>query len=100
MVFSVKGLIYTAAGAGIGLIFYLLLKSFGLNYIGLALVAIFGLIGFAIGTFKVPEASAFAFTQKVGGENIDDVIRRAIKFKLNKNKIYVYEIKEETKDEQ
>ena len=32
-------------------------------------------------------------------ENIDEVILRAIKFKLNKNKIYVYDIKEETKDE-
>lgn len=100
MVFSVKGLIYTAVGAGIGLIFYLLLRSFGLNYLGFALILIFGAIGFAIGTFKVPQTTAFGFTQKVGGENLDDVIRRAIKFRLNKNKIYVYEIKEETKDEQ
>lgn len=100
MIFSVKALIYTAIGALIGLIFYLLLKSVGLNYLGFAIMVILGAIGFGIATLKVPQTNAFSFTQKVGGENIDDVIKRAIKFKLNKNKIYVYEIKGETKDEQ
>lgn len=100
MVFSVKGLIYTAIGAGIGLLFYFLLSMFNLTYVGFAFILFFGLIGFIIGTFKVPETTAFKFTQKVGGENIDNVILRAIKFKLNKNKIYVYGIEEDTKDEQ
>ena len=62
------------------------------------LIAVFALIGFAIGTFKVPNIGAFAFTKKVGGEPIDQVILRAIKFKKSNNKIYVYD-KEETKDE-
>ena len=99
MVFSVKALIYTAIGAGIGLLFYFLLSMFNLRYIGFGIILFLGLIGFVIGTFKVPETTAFGFTQKVGGENIDDVIKRAIKFKMNKNKIYVYETEEETKDE-
>lgn len=62
------------------------------------IIAIFALIGFAIGTFKVPDVGAFSFTKKVGGEAIDDVIIRAIKFKKANNRIYVYD-KEETKDE-
>jgi len=100
MVFSVKALICSAIGAGIGLLFYFILSMFNLTYVGLGFILFFGLIGFAIGTFKVPETTAFKFTQKVGGENIDDVIMRAIKFKMNKNKIYVYGLEEETKDEQ
>lgn len=100
MVFSVKALICTSIGGGIGLLFYFLLNMFGLTYWGYGAVILFGFIGFIIGTFKIPETTAFKFTQKVGGENIDDVIMRAIKFKLNKRKIYLYGIEEETKDEQ
>ena len=48
-------------------------------------------IGFAIGTLKVPETNAFEITKKTGGENIDDVIKRAIRFKMNRNRIYVYD---------
>lgn len=98
MVFSVKGLIYTSIGAVIGLLFYLIFSAIGLNTVGLIVIGLFGLIGFAIGTFKVPDTNNFEFTRKTGGENIDDVIKRAIKFKTNKGKIYVYK-EEETKDE-
>ena len=98
MVFSVKALIYTAIGAGIGLLFYFLLSMFNLRYIGFGIILFLGLIGFVIGTFKVPETTAFVFTQKVGGENIDDVIKRAFKFYRNRRRIYIYK-EEETKDE-
>lgn len=53
---------------------------------------LFSLIGFAIGTLKVPETNAFEITKKTGGENIDDVIKRAIKFKMNNKKVYIYDI--------
>ena len=49
--------------------------------------------------FRVPDIGAFAFTKKVGGETIDDIIMRAIKFKNKKGRIYVYEDEEVTKDE-
>ena len=62
----------------------------GLTMIGIIIVAVFALIGFAIGTLKVPEVSKFEFSKKTGGENIDDVIRRAIKFKTSGKKVYVY----------
>lgn len=97
-IFTGKSMIYTAIGAAIGFVFNLIISAFGVKLVGLIVIALFALIGFAIGTFKVPDIGAFAFTKKVGGEAIDDVILRAIKFKKNKNRIYVYD-KEETKDE-
>ncbi len=98
-VFSTKALIYTCVGAGIGLIFYFILKLMGFAMVGLIITLILGLIGFAIGTLKVPESTAFKFTKMTGGENIDDVILRWIKFKKNGNKIYIYKEEEDTKDE-
>lgn len=97
-IFSTKALMYTAVGVGIGLIFYFICSLFGARIVGIIITAIFGVIGFAIGTFKVPNSRKFQITEKTGGENIDDVIKRYIKFKKKKNKIYVY-MKEETKDE-
>lgn len=64
--------------------------------LGAVVIGAFGLIGFAIGTFKVPEINRLEFTKKTGGENIDEVILRAIKFKKKKNRVYVY-TKEEKK---
>ncbi len=58
--------------------------------LGVGISGFFGLIGFAIGTFKIPESNSFEITKKTGGENIDEVILRAIKFKLKKNRIYLY----------
>lgn len=90
-IFSTKALIYTAIGIGIGLIFWWILKLANLGSIGIAFIIAFALIGFAIGTLKVPNSVAFDITRKTGGENLDDVIMRWLKFKLkNKNKIYVY----------
>ena len=51
---------------------------------------IFALIGFLAGTFKIPRVDSIPFTRNTAGENIDEIIKRAIKFKLKKNKIYVY----------
>lgn len=104
-VFSAKALIYTAIGAGVGVIFYLIFSALSLDIVGLILIGVLGLAGFVIGTFKIPDTNSFELTKKTGGENIDDVIRRWIKFKRQKNRIYVYQRedieteKEETKDE-
>lgn len=97
-IFSMKALMYTAIGVAIGLIFYFIFKIFGATMIGIIITAVCGLIGFAIGTFKIPDTKKFEFTEKTGGENVDEIIKRAIKFKQKKNRIYVY-TKEETKDE-
>ena len=99
-IFSTKALIYTAIGGGIGAIFYALLNSIGLHLIGLIVLGVFALAGFSIGTFKMPKIEGFNVTRKTGGENIDDVIKRAILFKKKRNKIYLYareEIKNDNK---
>ncbi len=97
-IFSTKALIYSGIGALIGGIFYIIFNLLGLTLVGIAVVAVFALIGFVIGTFKVPNIERFEFSRKTGGENIDDVIKRAVKFKMKKEKLYVY-TKEEKKDE-
>ena len=97
-IFSTKALIYTVVGAGFGLIFYIIFKMIGLSTLGLIIMGVLGLIGFAIGTFKIPESSTFKFTKLTGGENIDDIIIRWIKFKQKGNKVYIYK-EEDAKDE-
>ena len=97
-IFSMKALMYTAIGIVPGLVFYFIFNLFGAKVPGIIATVICGGIGFSIGTFKMPDTRKFKITEKTGGENIDDIIKRAIKFKQKKNRIYVY-MKEETKDE-
>jgi hypothetical protein len=94
-IFSAKSMIYTMIGIGVGLPIYFIFAAFNMHLIGICIAGFFALIGFAIGTFKMPEIGIFKFTKTVGGENIDDVIKRAIKFKKNGNKIYLYTKEEE-----
>lgn len=89
-IFSTKSLIYTGVGALIGLPFYFLFSVLKINIIGIIVTVFFALIGFSVATFKIPELAGLKFTQKIGGENIDSIIKRAIKFKKNGNKIYIY----------
>ncbi len=89
-IFTTKALIYTVVGAGIGLLFYFIFSMLNMQMIGIAIVALLALIGFAIGTLKMPELGKFEFAKKTGGENLDDIIMRAIKFKTKGKKIYVY----------
>lgn len=97
-IFSKKALIYTTIGAGIGFFIYFILSLVKLDFIGYIAIAILGLLGFAIGTFKMPNSNVFEITKSTGGENIDDIIMRFIKFKKNRNKIYVH-MEENTNDE-
>ena len=89
-IFTGKSLIYAAIGGAIGLPFYFIFSLFNMSMVGIIITAIFALIGFIIGTFKVPDLAKFEFTKKTGGENIDDIIKRAIKFKTKGKKIYIY----------
>lgn len=89
-VFSTKSLITTCIGGVIGFFIYFIFNLIRLGMIGMIIMAIFALIGYAIGMFKVPESAGLEITRKTGGENIDDVIKRYIKFKKNDKKIYVY----------
>ena len=98
-IFSTKAIIYTAIGLAIGLLFYFIFRLIGLTTVGIIILVVFGVLGFVIATFKVPDSAAFEITRKTGGENIDDVIRRAFKFKMEHNKIYLYTIDSEKEKE-
>ena len=94
-IFSTKSLLYSGAGLLVGLPFYFIFSIVEINIVGMVLMAILALVGFIIGTFKMPEIGSIKFTKTVGGENIDDIIKRAIKFKKRGNKLYLYTKEEE-----
>ena len=96
-IFTGKSMIYTVIAGAVGLLFYFIFSAFGLGMVGIIITVCFALIGFLIGTLKMPNLEKFEFTKKTGGENIDDIIKRAIKFKTKGKKIYIF--KEEEKDD-
>lgn len=89
-IFTAKSLIYTVAAAGIGLLFYFIFSALKMTMVGIIIVVAFALIGFLIGTIKMPELGKFEFAKKTGGENLDEIIKRAIKFKTKGKKVYIY----------
>ncbi len=97
-IFSNKSLITTCFGAAIGLVFYIIFKLMKLTMVGVILVLVFAVLGYSVGMFKMPDSNGLEITRKTGGENLDDIIKRYIKFKKNKRKLYVY-TKEENLNE-
>lgn len=89
-IFSYKALIYTGIGVLIGIVFNLILSLFGLNIVGYILIGVLGFMGFGIGTFKMPNLPFLKSARLAAGEQIDEVIKKAIKFKMNKDKLYIY----------
>lgn len=88
-IFTVKSLITTAIGALVGSIFFLIFSAMGMKMPGLIAMAIFAVIGWAIGALKIPTIVAIPITKKIGGEPLGEIIMRYIKFKKNR-KIYTY----------
>ena len=89
-IFSTKSFIYTAVGGLIGALFFYIFRMLHATAIGVIFLILFALIGFAIGTFKIPESNSFGITRKIGGEKIDEIIVRWIKFKQKNKRIYIY----------
>ena len=89
-IFTKKSMMWTAGATMVGAILYYIFSLVKLNMVGLIIAFVCTLIGFAIGTFKVPSISGWNWTRLNAGENLDDVILRAIRFKQKKNKIYIY----------
>ncbi len=99
LVFSTKALIETIIFGVIGaVIFFPIGLMINHKSVGVIGTVIFGLFGFIIASFKIPESNNFEITRKAGGEYIDQIILRYIKFKRRKNKIYTL-YTEEKKDE-
>ena len=90
-VFTVKSLITTAIGGILvgGPLFLLIGMLLGQKVAGFIVVGVCAVIGWAIGAIKIPTVSSLPFTKNVGGESLDEIIRRYIKFKANK-KVYTY----------
>ena len=84
-IFSTKAFMFTGIGALIGVVLYYILSLFSLKTLGVVFIVLFSFIGFALGTFKVPEINTSKFSAKTGGEPLDQVILKWIKFK-RKNK--------------
>ena len=94
-IFSYKAIAYTGVGILIGVAFNFIFSLVGLDVIGYIFMGVFGFIGFAIATFKMPDLPFLKDARLAAGEQI------AIKFKRNKNKFYVYTeevTKEDTKE--
>lgn len=97
MIFTTKSLIASVIGAVIGLVIYYFFSAvFRLGKIGLIIVLVFAAIGYGITMLRVPETNNFEITRKTGGDKIEDVLIRAIKFKQKGKRIYLY-TKEEVK---
>ena len=92
--FSYKALIYTLIGLIPGYLLFMVIKPIHLVTAWIVMIA-FALIGFSIGTFTMPNTKSFEVTKKTGGEKIDEIILRYVKFKMKKNRIYVYDKKGE-----
>ena len=98
MIFSIKSLITTAIGLAIGGLFYLIVaKGFGQDTAGLVVLGVFGVIGFGVGTIKIPTIPSLPVTKKIGGESIDQIVLRYIQFKKTKKKYAYYITKEGNK---
>ena len=107
-IFSTKALIYTVAGILLGAIIKGILGLIGnlipavsgvFSIIGIVFIVIFAILGFVLGTFKMPSNERFEITKKAAGIKLDKVLFESIKFHFKKNKIYVYDTKELTREE-
>ena len=84
-IFSTKALIVTAVLAGMGYgIGWAIGKLINYTTLGLILAIVLGVIGFAVTSFKIPDSNNFEITRKAGGEYIDQIIMRFIRFKHKK----------------
>lgn len=91
-IFTTKSILYTVAFGIVGILLFTIIKGIP----GIITALSFAAIGFGIGTLKMPDTNRFDITRKTGGENLDTVLIRLIKFKLRGKRIYVY-TKEENK---
>lgn len=89
LIFTVKSLITTAIFGGVGVIVYLIFKAIGMGIVGIIILALLALLGFAFGTIKIPKITGLRFTKNIEGDSMDEVFLRYIKFKSNK-KVYTY----------
>ena len=97
-IFTTKSLIYSAIGGAFGLIFYYIFaKILGMTMVGIVIAVLFAALGYGVAMLKMPDSTRFGILRKTGGEKIDEVILRAIKFKAKGKRVYIQKTKEENK---
>ncbi len=96
-IFTPKSLLYAVFGAAIGLVFYFIFSLIGLNMVGVIFTAVFALLGYGIAMLKVPNIGILKASKVVAGENLDEIIKRALFFKKRKNRLYVFDYDKEVK---
>lgn len=89
LIFSVKSLITTAIFAGIGGMLYFIFNALKMTAVGVILLIILSLIGYGVGTIKIPRITGLNFTKNIEGDSIDEIVVRFIKFRMNR-KVYSY----------
>lgn len=88
VIFSLRALATTAIGVVVGGLLGLIF-SFVSPLLIWILMGIFGLNGFIVGTFKIPEISTIPFTKEVSGLYSYEAVFAYMKFK-SRRKLYVY----------
>ena len=91
-IFTTKSLLYTAAFGFVGIIAFSIIKGIP----GIVTALVIAGIGFGLGTLKMPDTNSYNITRKTGGENLDAILLKYIKFKSRGKRIYIY-TKEENK---
>lgn len=89
VIFSVKSLITTAIFASIGFVFFLIFSAMGMKLLGGIILALMALLGYGVGTIKIPKINGLKFTKNIEGDSMDEVFVRYVKFRANR-KIYTY----------
>lgn len=95
--FTPQAAIFSLVGFLIGLFFKFIFDFISdiannnvLTYVGWGICVLFAAIGYVLGTFNIPETTAFDICKKTGGEPAYVIIKRAITFNKRK-KIYICE---------
>lgn len=65
--------------------------------VGIVIAVLFAALGYGVAMLKIPDSTRFGILRKTGGEKIDEVILRAIKFKAKGKRVYIQKTKEENK---
>lgn len=89
IIFTVKSLITTAIFGGIGVILFMIFRALQMSMVGIIILILLGLFGYAFGTVKIPRITGWRFTKNIEGDSMDEVFLRYIKYRNNK-KIYSY----------
>ena len=97
-IFSTKSLIYMGISAIIAVPVYLIVTAIFSQLPGLIAAGLVLAIAFVIATFNIPEIGVLKTTRTIGGQKIDDIIKRAYKFRKKGNRLYIYTKEDENNE--